>query len=122
MERCTREFRCKPFIVFYDIKSLRINSKSSTLFRDFIENLKNDTNSHDKLSIILNTPGGSAETVEKMVAIIRHHRLLFACPFILHSSLLAKPYLKSFLLPSGPHPLGTCEAQMNQTDIAANIG
>ena len=42
-------------------------------FRDFIENLKNDTNSHDKLSIILNTPGGSAETVEKMVAITRHH-------------------------------------------------
>ena len=31
MKRCAMEFRRKPFIVFYDIKSLRINSKSSTL-------------------------------------------------------------------------------------------
>ena len=31
MKRCTMEFRRKPFIVFYDIKSLRINSKSYTL-------------------------------------------------------------------------------------------
>ena len=31
MKRCTMEFRRKPFIVFYDIKSLRINSKSSIL-------------------------------------------------------------------------------------------
>ncbi len=34
-------------------------------FRDFIEDLKNDTVQHDTLCIILNTPGGSAETVEK---------------------------------------------------------
>jgi len=38
-------------------------------FRDFIEDLKKDETDHNKLSIILNTPGGSAETVEKMVAI-----------------------------------------------------
>lgn len=42
-------------------------------FRDFIEDLKNDPTDHNKLSIILNTPGGSAETVEKLVAITRHH-------------------------------------------------
>ena len=42
-------------------------------FRDFIEDLKADSTEHNKLSIMLNTPGGSAETVEKMVAITRHH-------------------------------------------------
>ena len=42
-------------------------------FRDFIEDLKNDTVQHDTLCIILNTPGGSAETVEKLVKITRHH-------------------------------------------------
>jgi len=42
-------------------------------FRDFIEDLKADDIEHNKLAIILNTPGGSAETVEKMVAITRHH-------------------------------------------------
>ena len=36
MKRCTMEFRRKPFIVFYDIKSLRINSKSSTLVHQII--------------------------------------------------------------------------------------
>lgn len=43
------------------------------LFRDFIENLKETADNQDKLSIIVNTPGGSAETVEKMVAITRQH-------------------------------------------------
>lgn len=42
-------------------------------FRDFIEDLKNDTIQHNTLCIILNTPGGSAETVEKLVKITRHH-------------------------------------------------
>jgi hypothetical protein len=41
-------------------------------FRDFIEQLKED-NDQKRLCIFLNTPGGSAETVEKMVNIIRHH-------------------------------------------------
>ena len=36
MKRCTMEFRRKPFIVFYDIKSLRINSKSSNLVQQII--------------------------------------------------------------------------------------
>jgi len=42
-------------------------------FRDFIEDLKADKVQHNTLCIILNTPGGSAETVEKMVKITRHH-------------------------------------------------
>jgi len=42
-------------------------------FRDFIEDLKSDTVQHTTLCIILNTPGGSAETVEKLVKITRHH-------------------------------------------------
>jgi hypothetical protein len=42
-------------------------------FRDFIEDLKLDTVQHETLCIILNTPGGSAETVEKLVKITRHH-------------------------------------------------
>jgi hypothetical protein len=42
-------------------------------FRDFIEDLKSDSIQHSTLCIILNTPGGSAETVEKLVKITRHH-------------------------------------------------
>ncbi len=42
-------------------------------FRDFIEELKADKIQHASLCIILNTPGGSAETVEKLVKITRHH-------------------------------------------------
>lgn len=45
------------------------------LFRDFIEALDKDKNKprRDKLVVILNTVGGQAETVEKMVEIIRFH-------------------------------------------------
>lgn len=43
-------------------------------FRDFIEQLKKDKEfDRNKLVILLNTPGGSAETVEKMVSVIRFH-------------------------------------------------
>jgi hypothetical protein len=46
-------------------------------FRDLIEDLKKPqvppAAPQTKLVIILNTPGGSAETVEKLVDIIRHH-------------------------------------------------
>ena len=42
-------------------------------FRDFIEDLKSDVTQHSTLCIIINTPGGSAETVEKLVKITRHH-------------------------------------------------
>jgi len=42
-------------------------------FRDFIEKLAPDKTKRNRLTIFLNTPGGSAETVEKMVDIIRFH-------------------------------------------------
>lgn len=43
-------------------------------FRDFIEQLKKDKEfDRNRLVILLNTPGGSAETVEKMVSVIRFH-------------------------------------------------
>jgi len=43
-------------------------------YRDFIEKLKNDNDVDQKrLAIMLKTPGGSAETAEKMVEITRHH-------------------------------------------------
>lgn len=42
-------------------------------FRDFIERLRDVESPNERLVIFLNTPGGSAETVEKMVEIIRHH-------------------------------------------------
>ena len=42
-------------------------------FRDFIEQLKKNGDSRDRLIVFLNSPGGSAETVEKLVEIIRFH-------------------------------------------------
>lgn len=42
-------------------------------FRDFIEKLCPEKEKKKRLTILLNTPGGSAETVEKMVDIIRFH-------------------------------------------------
>lgn len=42
-------------------------------FRDFIEQLKADAGPRNRLVVFLNTPGGSAETVEKLVEIIRFH-------------------------------------------------
>lgn len=42
------------------------------LFRKVIEKLVTDQSKKDKLVIILTTPGGSAETVERIVTVIRH--------------------------------------------------
>ena len=42
-------------------------------FRDFIENLRSDSKEYKKLTIILNTAGGTVETVEKLVGITRFH-------------------------------------------------
>jgi Serine dehydrogenase proteinase len=52
-----------------------IEAKALRIFRDLIEDLKAeiDEEPKDRLVIILNTSGGSAEIVEKMVDIIRHH-------------------------------------------------
>lgn len=51
-------------------------------FREFIEDLKSETPARDRIAIILNTPGGSAETVEKLVEIVRYHyhEVLFIIP------------------------------------------
>ncbi|NTV67226.1 MAG: serine dehydrogenasease [Chlorobaculum sp.] len=42
-------------------------------FRDFIEQLKSDNSARNRLAVILDSPGGSAETVEKLVHIVRYH-------------------------------------------------
>ncbi|MBK6999298.1 MAG: ATP-dependent Clp protease proteolytic subunit [Rhodoferax sp.] len=42
-------------------------------FRDFIEQLKENGENQTRLIVFLNTPGGHAETVEKLVEIIRFH-------------------------------------------------
>jgi hypothetical protein len=42
-------------------------------FRDCIEQLQKDIPPSKRLVFVLNTPGGSAETVEKMVEIVRYH-------------------------------------------------
>ena len=42
-------------------------------FREFIDKLKSDGSPKLRLSVFLNTPGGSAEIVEKLVEIIRFH-------------------------------------------------
>lgn len=42
-------------------------------FREFIDKLKLDGAAKDRLVVFLNTPGGSAEIVEKLVEIIRFH-------------------------------------------------
>lgn len=53
-----------------------------TRFRDFIEDLREDAPRRERLAIVLSTSGGSAETVEKMVEIVRHHysEVLFVIP------------------------------------------
>ncbi len=50
-----------------------IHISSDKLFRDFIEKRKGEEDSKPRLAVILNTPGGSAEIVEKMVDVIRFH-------------------------------------------------
>ena len=50
-----------------------IHPSYEKIFRDFIETLKDEKPGKERLTILLNTPGGSAETVEKLVSIIRHH-------------------------------------------------
>ena len=43
------------------------------IFRDVIEDLKTEPNKRNAVYIILTTPGGSAETVQVLVNILRHH-------------------------------------------------
>jgi membrane-bound ClpP family serine protease len=51
----------------------QIHPSYEKVFRDFIEKLKTDGRSKERLAIFLNTPGGMTETVEKMVDVIRFH-------------------------------------------------
>lgn len=57
------------FLVFYG----PIISGLERTFLTIVEDLAKDTNKRDTLYIVLTTPGGSAETVERIVNIIRHH-------------------------------------------------
>jgi len=50
-----------------------ITSLIESGFRDFIELLRQDDDTRKRLVFILNSIGGSVETVEKMVEIIRYH-------------------------------------------------
>jgi len=43
------------------------------LFRDVIEDLKTEDQKRDVIYVILTTPGGSAETVQILVNVLRHH-------------------------------------------------
>ena len=43
------------------------------LFRDAIERLKEEQEKKSRLSIVLNTPGGSVEVAEKLVLLTRYH-------------------------------------------------
>lgn len=66
------EHLCSDVIFFYG----DIHDGIERVFRDFIEDLKNDQDeqtNRDTLSIILNTNGGSVETVERMVRTTRQH-------------------------------------------------
>lgn len=52
----------------------QIHPQYSRIFRNFIEEVKSkSTLKTDEISIILRTPGGSAETAEKFVTVIRQH-------------------------------------------------
>ncbi len=64
------ETHFKSDVIFYYGE---IHPSYEKIFRDFIEMLKEDTPGKDRLTVVLNTPGGNAETIEKMVEIIRHH-------------------------------------------------
>lgn len=68
LERLEQHF--KADVVFYFGE---IHPSLAKNFRDFIEDLSSQKTKRDTLTIFLNTPGGSAETVEKMVNIIRFH-------------------------------------------------
>ena len=60
MKRCNMEFRRKPFIVFCDIKSLRINSKSSTLLQQIIS--LSEDRFLNRWEILVNNPRRNYET------------------------------------------------------------
>ncbi|MBK8391365.1 MAG: ATP-dependent Clp protease proteolytic subunit [Saprospiraceae bacterium] len=66
---CALEDHFKSDVLFYFGE---IRESVDIFFRDVIEELREENRS-ETICIILNTPGGSAETVEKLVRIIRYH-------------------------------------------------
>lgn len=70
-ERVERlEGRLKADVAFY---CGPMHPAMQKLFRDFIEKLKAGSIGTNHLALFLNTPGGSVETVEKFVEIVRFH-------------------------------------------------
>lgn len=52
----------------------QISPQYFRMFRNFIEEVKSSSSRTNRaLAIVLRTPGGSAETAERMVTVIRHH-------------------------------------------------
>ncbi|WP_421850597.1 SDH family Clp fold serine proteinase [Oricola sp.] len=52
----------------------QISPQYFRLFRNFIEEVADASKRQDKaISVVLRTPGGSAETAERMVGVLRHH-------------------------------------------------
>ena len=70
--KALEEYFGADVIFFY----AQIQPGMERFFRNFIEELRQNNENHGntcRLVIFLNTPGGSAETVEKLVEIIRFH-------------------------------------------------
>ncbi len=52
----------------------QIHPQYFRIFRNFIEDVKSkSTRTENTISIVLRTPGGSAETTERYVTVVRHH-------------------------------------------------
>lgn len=67
-EKIEQLLDCNVLFFYGEIRSWRINP-----FRGTIEALAKHVTKKDTLAICLQTPGGEAEAVEKMVDIVRHH-------------------------------------------------
>jgi Serine dehydrogenase proteinase len=82
-EKIERKLECNLLYFYGELRSGIVN-----LFRNFIESLANHRSKRDILSICLTTSGGEAETVEKMVNIIRHHydKVYFIVPSVAYSA------------------------------------
>ncbi len=68
LEQIEKQFEADAIFYHGDIFPYLIK-----LFRDQIEKLQSDHHSKKRLVVILSTSGGSAETVEKLVDIMRYH-------------------------------------------------
>src|SRR5437773_469047 len=83
LAKLERHFGADVVFYFGEIHTYVVRS-----FRDFIEQLRKNSSRHDTLVVVLNTPGGSVESVEKMVEIMRFHykRVFFVVPEIAMSA------------------------------------